>query len=78
MQVERSRIKLGMSLDFKHAAVASPDGPEPTMIGPGIIKHLVSSTYGSWILLPNVSVTNSMKERKRRKKREIDLKICKK
>lgn len=82
--MERSSIKLEIPLDFKHAAVASPDGPEPTMIGPGINMHLGSSTYGSWTLLPNVSVTNSIEEdrdiekrSKRRKKKKRSEDICK-
>lgn len=78
MQLERSRIKLDMSLDFRHAATASPDGPEPTMIGPGIHKHLDSSIKGSWTLLPSVSVKNSIKERENKEDRETDLKMRKK
>lgn len=78
MQLERSRIKLDMSLDFRQAATASPDGPEPTMIGSWMNKHLDSSIKGSWTLFPSVSVKNSIKEKAKKEARERDLKMRKK
>lgn len=35
MQLDLSRITLGTPLFFRHAAVARPDGPAPTITGPG-------------------------------------------
>lgn len=34
MQLDLSRITLGTPFNLRHAAVASPDGPAPTMTGP--------------------------------------------
>lgn len=35
MQLDRSRIKLGIPRLLRHAAVARPEGPAPTMTAPG-------------------------------------------
>ncbi|CAK7334972.1 unnamed protein product, partial [Dovyalis caffra] len=42
MQLALSRIKQGTPLSLRQAAVASPDGPAPTMIGPGTHTHLLA------------------------------------
>lgn len=40
MQLERSRIRLGIPFTFKHAATASPEGPAPIITGSFTRMHL--------------------------------------
>lgn len=39
MQLDLSSITLGMLFSLRHAAAASPEGPAPTITGPGIHTH---------------------------------------
>lgn len=40
MQLDLSSITQGTPFSLRHAAAASPEGPAPTITGPGIHTHL--------------------------------------
>ena len=61
MQLALSRIRLGMPLSLRQQAAASPEGPAPTITGPGKYVHLITfvgwpSWNGSWALFPSSSL----------------------